>query len=122
MKVLEVIEPGSIALLKVADTLALEETPVAPAIGIVDMTVGGTSLVPVVNDQTYGTSRNWFAKFFTPVLIVTVITMFWGISVSSFRVAVRPENVIVGTMLVIMPEKIFFLGLPFDQLAPFELV
>ena len=36
--------------------------------------------------------------------------------------AVRPKNVIVGTMLVIMLEKIFFLRLPFDQLAPFELV
>ncbi len=31
-------------------------------------------------------------------------------------------HVIVGTMLVIVLEKVFFLRLPFDQLAPFELV
>ena len=31
----------------------------------------------------------------TPVPIVTVITMFWGISASSFSVAVRPVKVTV---------------------------
>jgi hypothetical protein len=36
--------------------------------------------------------------------------------------AVWPKNVIVGTMFVIMLEKVFCLRLPFDQLAPFELV
>ena len=54
-------------------------------------------------------TREWQARKDTRAVIVSL-----G--------AVWPENVIVGTMLVIVLEKVFYLGLPFDQLAPFELV
>ena len=76
MKVVAVKEPAFMPLLNVAETFALGETPTAPAVGIVVTTVGGTSLVPVVNDHTYGSAKDWLARFFTPVPIVTVITVF----------------------------------------------
>ena len=53
--------------------------------------------------------REWQARKDTRAVIVSLA-------------AVWPKNVIVGTMLVIVFEKIFFLRLPFDQLAPFELI
>jgi hypothetical protein len=53
--------------------------------------------------------REWQARKDTRTVVVSLATV-W------------PKNVIVGSMLVIVLEKIFFLRLPFDQLAPFELV
>ena len=52
MKVVGVNEPAFITLLKVAETVVLGDTPVAPEVGIVETIAGGASLVPVVNDQT----------------------------------------------------------------------
>ena len=54
-------------------------------------------------------TREWQARKNTRAVIVSLA-------------AVWPKNVIVGTMLVIVLEEVFYLRLPFDQLAPFELV
>ena len=53
--------------------------------------------------------REWQARKDTRAVIVSLA-------------AVWSKNVIVGTMLVVVLEKVFYLRLPFDQLAPFELV
>jgi hypothetical protein len=52
VKVAAFIEAAFMALLNVADMLALGETPVARFAGIVDTTVGTASFVPVLNVQT----------------------------------------------------------------------
>jgi len=89
VKVDVVSEAAFMALLNVAETLVLGDTPVANAAGIVDKTVGGTSFVPVVKVQTklFGIAAcpgfSFPALSSTPVVIVAVISVFWGIAADS---------------------------------------
>jgi hypothetical protein len=65
---------GSIASLKVARTVVLTRTPVAPAVGTVEITVGGTaSAAPeVVKVHACALARALPATSLAPVEIVAV--------------------------------------------------
>jgi hypothetical protein len=65
--VLVVIVEASIAWLKVAVTVVVVATPVAPLVGVDEVTVGGGAAVAVVNDQVKSLARAVPLVSFTPV-------------------------------------------------------
>ena len=72
MKVVGVIEAAYIDSLKVTDTLLLGETPVAVAAGIVETTVGATSVDAVVKVQVLLAANDVPATSVIPVVKVAV--------------------------------------------------
>jgi len=80
VKVDPVSDAGFIAVLKVADTLLLNETPTAEAAGRVETTVGAALPAPVVKDQIKIFGMAVPAISFTSRVIVTVTTVLVGIA------------------------------------------
>jgi hypothetical protein len=83
---------GSIASLKLAEISVLSATPVAPAAGTVELTVGAvvSGMAPVVKVQVKGLARALPATSLAPVVIVAVQMVLAGRMLASVKVAKLP--------------------------------
>jgi hypothetical protein len=90
VKVVPLMVAAFIASLNVAEMVVFTATAVAPFVGTVETTVGGTAVAAVVNVHTKLTASEVPAGSFAPVVMVAVNTVLLARTADGVNVAVLP--------------------------------
>jgi hypothetical protein len=111
VKLLAVMEAGAMASLKVAVTLLVKQTPVAPSNGLTKVTVGAvmSPVLLVVNVHTKSVAKVLLAKSFAKVVILAVNKVLFakvlgevGVNVAVRLLGVKPTVPVTGLLVAML--------------------